>query len=87
MKCLTRTRAANRKAICRQGIDALTLNAVMKLFADPTVRHTAETVAQALTISRTTSRRYLEYCASRHLIIAEIIHGKVGRPQRIYHGG
>lgn len=40
------------------GIDALTLNAVMKLFADPTVRHTAETVAQALTISRTTSRRY-----------------------------
>ncbi|HCC1189723.1 TPA: two-component response regulator DpiA, partial [Salmonella enterica subsp. enterica serovar Paratyphi C] len=69
------------------GIDALTLNAVMKLFADPTVRHTAETVAQALTISRTTSRRYLEYCASRHLIVAEIIHGKVGRPQRIYHGG
>ncbi|ENP8167103.1 two-component response regulator DpiA [Salmonella enterica] len=69
------------------GIDALTLNSVMKLFADPTVRHTAETVAQALTISRTTSRRYLEYCASRHLIVAEIIHGKVGRPQRIYHGG
>ncbi|EHI4640121.1 two-component response regulator DpiA [Salmonella enterica] len=69
------------------GIDALTLNVVMKLFADPTVRHTAETVAQALTISRTTSRRYLEYCASRHLIVAEIIHGKVGRPQRIYHGG
>ncbi|ECG8311527.1 two-component response regulator DpiA [Salmonella enterica subsp. enterica serovar Mgulani] len=69
------------------GIDALTLNTVMKLFADPTVRHTAETVAQALTISRTTSRRYLEYCASRHLIVAEIIHGKVGRPQRIYHGG
>ncbi|KJT76267.1 two-component response regulator DpiA, partial [Salmonella enterica subsp. enterica serovar Heidelberg str. 670102-3] len=25
--------------------------------------------------------------ASRHLIVAEIIHGKVGRPQRIYHGG
>ncbi|MDI5451404.1 response regulator, partial [Salmonella enterica subsp. enterica serovar Cerro] len=28
-----------------------------------------------------------EYCASQHLIVAEIIHGKVGRPQRIYHGG
>ena len=68
------------------GIDALTLNAVKKLFADPQVQHTAETVAQALTISRTTARRYLEYCASRHLIIAEIVHGKVGRPQRIYHG-
>ncbi|HGE8108982.1 TPA: response regulator, partial [Salmonella enterica] len=24
---------------------------------------------------------------SQHLIVAEIIHGKVGRPQRIYHGG
>ncbi|HHU8006463.1 TPA: response regulator, partial [Escherichia coli] len=24
---------------------------------------------------------------SRHLIIAEIVHGKVGRPQRIYHSG
>ncbi len=38
------------------GIYALTLNAERKLFADPTVRHTAETVAQALTISRNTSR-------------------------------
>lgn len=69
------------------GIDPLTLNAIRKLFTDPGAHHTAETVAQALTISRTTARRYLEYCASRHLIIAEIIHGKVGRPQRIYHGG
>ncbi|HFZ8993749.1 TPA: two-component response regulator DpiA [Citrobacter freundii] len=69
------------------GIDALTLNAVLKLFSDPTARHTAESIAQALTISRTTSRRYLEYCASRHLIVAEIVHGKVGRPQRIYHSG
>ncbi|QMI04490.1 two-component response regulator DpiA [Citrobacter sp. RHB25-C09] len=68
------------------GIDVLTLNAVKKLFADPQVHYTAETVALALTISRTTARRYLEYCSSRHLIVAEIVHGKVGRPQRIYHG-
>lgn len=68
------------------GIDPLTLNAVQKLFTDPQVQHTAETVARALTISRTTARRYLEYCASHHLIVAQIIHGKVGRPQRIYHG-
>ena len=43
------------------GIDPLTLNAVRKLFKEPGVQHTAETVAQALTISRTTARRYLEY--------------------------
>ncbi len=39
------------------GIDPLTLNAVRKLFKEPGVQHTAETVAQALTISRTTARR------------------------------
>ncbi|MEY0427633.1 response regulator, partial [Providencia rettgeri] len=27
------------------------------------------------------------YCGNRQLIIAEIVHGKVGRPQRIYHSG
>lgn len=61
------------------GIDALTLNAVMKLFADQIVCHTAEIVVQALTISRITSRRYLEYGVNRHLIIAEIIYGNVGK--------
>ena len=68
------------------GIDALTLDAVILLFADPEVHHTAETVASALNISRTTARRYLEYCASRRLIITEIVRGKVGRPQRVYRG-
>ena len=33
------TRGASRKGIYRLGIDALTLNAVLKLFADPTVHH------------------------------------------------
>ena len=66
------------------GIDALTLDKVQKLFADPDARHTAETVAQELKLSRTTARRYLEFCAGRHLIMAEIVYGKVGRPQRTY---
>ncbi len=57
----------------------------MKLFADQPYA-TAETVAQALTIMRTTSRRCTEYCASQRGV-AEIIHGEVGRPQRIYRGG
>ena len=66
------------------GIDALTLSSVRELFGDAQVRHTAETVSQALQLSRTTTRRYLEFCVSRQMIIAEIIHGRVGRPQRIY---
>lgn len=66
------------------GIDALTLEKVQGLFVDDTVRHTAESVAQSLMLSRTTARRYLEFCAARQQIVAEIVYGKVGRPQRIY---
>lgn len=66
------------------GIDALTLAKVQGLFADAQARHTAETVAQELKLSRTTARRYLEFAAGQQQIMAEIIYGKVGRPQRIY---
>lgn len=66
------------------GIDALTLDKVQALFVDIDARHTAETVAQVLKLSRTTARRYLEFCSGRHLIMAEIVYGKVGRPQRNY---
>lgn len=66
------------------GIDALTLAKVQRLFADPLARHTAETVADELKLSRTTARRYLEFAASRQQIVAEIVYGKVGRPQRTY---
>lgn len=66
------------------GIDALTLEKVLGLFSDNEKRHTAETVAQALKLSRTTARRYLEFAVSQQQILAEIIYGKVGRPQRIY---
>lgn len=66
------------------GIDALILAKVQQLFADPQARHTAETVADELKLSRTTARRYLEFAASRQQIVAEIIYGKVGRPQRTY---
>lgn len=66
------------------GIDDLTLEKVTSLFSDHAVRHTAETVAHALALSRTTARRYLEFASNRRQIIAEIVYGKVGRPQRIY---
>lgn len=66
------------------GIDALTLAKVSDLFTDPDARHTAETVAQELKLSRTTARRYLEFAAGQQRICAEIVYGKVGRPQRIY---
>lgn len=66
------------------GIDMLTLNKIRALFVDQVARYTAESVAEKLSLSRTTARRYLEYCSSRNQIVAEIVYGKVGRPQRIY---
>jgi two-component system response regulator CitB len=38
-------------------------------------------------LSRTTARRYLEFCTAAQQLRAEIIYGKVGRPQRIYRAG
>ncbi|WP_372447745.1 hypothetical protein [Vibrio metschnikovii] len=35
-------------------------------------------------MSKTTARRYLEYCATHGLIISENEYGKVGRPERVY---
>ncbi|OMQ24539.1 two-component response regulator DpiA [Serratia oryzae] len=66
------------------GIDELTLIKIRALFEDPEIRHTAESVAQQIGLSRTTARRYLEFFAANNRLVAEIIYGKVGRPQRIY---
>ncbi|ETT03710.1 two-component response regulator DpiA [Providencia alcalifaciens] len=68
------------------GIDALTLDKVLALFAASDTEYTAETIAETIKLSRTTARRYLEYCLAQHKIEAEIEYGKVGRPQRIYRG-
>ncbi|OAT34024.1 CitB/DpiA family transcriptional regulator [Buttiauxella brennerae ATCC 51605] len=73
-----------QKDVLPVGIDELTLEKVQLLFTDSEARHTSETVATALKLSRTTARRYLEFCASRQQIMAEIVYGKVGRPQRTY---
>ncbi|MBE0152787.1 two-component response regulator DpiA [Serratia sp. PL7] len=66
------------------GIDELTLMKIRALFEDPQVRHTAESVAQQIGLSRTTARRYLEFFSANDQLVAEIIYGKVGRPQRLY---
>ncbi|EPW5279376.1 two-component response regulator DpiA [Yersinia enterocolitica] len=66
------------------GIDQMTLDKIQTLFSDNADEYTAENVAQLLGLSRTTARRYLEFCATNQTLQAEIIYGKVGRPQRIY---
>lgn len=66
------------------GIDDITLDKVKQLFDSYDVTYTAESVAQEMGLSRTTARRYLEYCSTEGFLLAEIVYGKVGRPQRLY---
>lgn len=75
---------SEQRAALPVGIDRITLLKVCELFADPEDQHTAESVALQLGLSRTTARRYLEFCSASQRLRAEIIYGKVGRPQRIY---
>lgn len=69
-----------------RGIDESTFQRVLQLFADPTVVHTADSLARILGSSKTTARRYLEQGVKNDFLEAEISYGKVGRPERIYHG-
>lgn len=73
-----------RKQSLPIGIDELTLEKVKRLFEQSAESYTAETVAKDMGLSRTTARRYLEFCANEGFLQAEIVYGKVGRPQRMY---
>lgn len=67
-----------------KGIDQLTVDKIKSLFVDEKVSHTAESLVDAAEISKTTARRYLEYCAISGFLEAKINHGKRGRPERVY---
>lgn len=69
-----------------RGIDENTFNRMLQLFSTPDVVHTADSLARILGCSKTTARRYLEQGVKNDLLEAEISYGKVGRPERVYHG-
>lgn len=69
-----------------RGIDENTFNRMLQLFSAPDVAHTADSLARILGCSKTTARRYLEQGVKNDLLEAEISYGKVGRPERTYHG-
>ncbi|PSJ46487.1 response regulator [Zobellella endophytica] len=68
-----------------KGIDALTLRQVEQLFESaPDEGFSADAVAQRLSMSRTTARRYLEYLESEDRLRISLHYGSRGRPERIY---
>jgi len=68
-----------------KGIESITLETIKRVFSQNLgVRFTVERLGKETGISKTTARRYLEYCSSNGLLTAENEYGKVGRPERVY---
>lgn len=68
-----------------KGIETITLELVQSLFIDqPDVAHAVEDVVAQAGISKTTARRYLEYCVASQFVRVEMRYGNIGHPRRLY---
>ncbi|MEG3753591.1 response regulator [Psychromonas arctica] len=68
-----------------KGIESITLETIKRVFSQHIgVRYTVDRLVTETGISKTTARRYLEYCSANGLLTAENEYGKVGRPERVY---
>lgn len=67
-----------------KGIDQLTLDKVIAYIGRTEKPFTAEQASGELGISRSTSRRYLEFLVSSAKVTADLSYGTVGRPERVY---
>nr|WP_284676663.1 response regulator [Vibrio sinus] len=67
-----------------KGIDELTLELVIDAFSNSEAVFTSVSLGELTGVSKTTARRYLEYLTAQGFLSAEIQHGKVGRPERVY---
>lgn len=67
-----------------KGIDKLTLEKMQYALKNYPEGVTATEIAQAIGVSRSTARRYLEYLVSAQAVTAQLLYGEVGRPERRY---
>ena len=65
-----------------KGIEEITLQKVKDVFMQTDKPQTVDDLVRKTQISKTTARRYLEYCVQTKLLNVEINHGKIGRPER-----
>jgi response regulator of citrate/malate metabolism len=68
-----------------KGIDPITLHKIDKIveqISDEGIN--AEQAGEKIGVSRTTSRRYLEYLVANGVIRADLFYGTLGRPERRY---
>lgn len=78
------TPAAGRRNQLPKGIDPLTLQQVSHVLASAAESQTAMQVAVATGMSRSTTRRYLEFLVAEQVAEAMLSYGDVGRPERRY---
>lgn len=68
-----------------KGIESLTLTRVKAFFsAAPDRSWSVEQVVESAGISKTTGRRYLEYCVEIGFLAVEMQYGNIGHPRRLY---
>lgn len=68
-----------------KGIDPITLQKVKKMLqTKPGEGLSAEKAGELIGVSRTTSRRYLEYLVAKGVATADLSYGTLGRPERVY---
>ncbi|MFI8416688.1 response regulator [Serratia sp. NPDC078593] len=68
-----------------KGIEPNTLELVQALFIrQPERAHAVEDIVEQVGISKTTARRYLEFCISTQFVRVEMVYGHIGHPRRLY---
>lgn len=68
-----------------KGIESNTLERIKRFFTDnPENNWSVEEVVENVGISKTTGRRYLEYCVEVGFIRVEMLYGNIGHPRRLY---
>lgn len=81
-------RAARAPGAQPSGFSQATLRRVQALFLTVPGEHSAHSVAHRTGLCATTARRCLEHCVESRFLHARLVHGHVGRPQRVFrHAG
>lgn len=68
-----------------KGIEPNTLELVKHVFShQPGKNWSVDQVVEQVGVSKTTGRRYLEYCVETGFIMVEMQYGNIGHPRRLY---
>ncbi|GAA0478797.1 MULTISPECIES: response regulator [Tatumella] len=73
-----------RQRETEKGIEENTLARVQQLFSEGDQCLSVDEVMVHSGLSKTTARRYLEYCVRTGLLGVEMVYGKIGHPRRLY---